>query len=255
MAFFKFEDKDIYYSEMGKGTPLLMLHGNTASSNMFAESAKTYAGTYKVILIDFLGHGRSDRLERFPADLWFYEARQVIAFLRERQYPKAHIIGSSGGALVAVNVALEAPELVDKVIADSFEGEKPLKAFTGNVAEEREDSKKDESTRMFYRYMHGDDWEQVVDNDTRAIAEHDKEIGVFFHRPLQELKADILMTGSKMDEFIAAVSPDYFERVYGEMLEKIGHGQMHLFETGGHPAMLSNPDGFYEVSRRFFGDI
>lgn len=253
MAFFRFEDKNVYYSEMGEGTPLLMLHGNTASSNMFAEVAGAYAGNYKVILIDFLGHGQSDRLERFPADLWFYEARQVIAFLREKQYTKVHVIGSSGGALVAVNVALEAPELVDKVIADSFEGEKTLKAFTENVVEDREKSKEDEGARMFYRYMHGDDWEQVVDNDTRAIAEHDREIGIFFHRPLQELKADILMTGSKMDEFITAVSPDYFEQVYGEMLNKIGHGEMHLFETGGHPAILSNPDGFYEVSMSFLG--
>lgn len=244
MSFFKFENKNIYYEETGSGIPLLLLHGNTASSNMFYNIAAKYAQNYKVILIDFLGHGQSDRLTKFPADLWFYEAEQVIAFLREKQYGKAHIIGTSGGALAAINVALEAPELVGKVIADSFEGEVPLKSFTEHVVEDRDASKNDPDARMFYYYMHGDDWEPVVDNDTYAIAEHSQTIGTFFHKPLSSLTVPILLTGSKADEFITSVAPDYFETTYGNMIRKIGHGQIHLFEAGGHPAMLSNEEEF-----------
>ena len=104
---------------------------------------------------------------------------------------------------------------------------------------------------MFYYYMHGDDWEQVVDNDTEAIRRHDETIGRFFHKPLETLKPDILMTGSKEDEFICALEPGFFERVYGDMIRKIGHGEIHLFDTGGHPAMLSNPEAFLDRSRRF----
>lgn len=252
MDYFIFNDNHVYYKEFGTGTPLLFLHGNTASSNMFTEIAEKYRKNFKVILIDFLGHGKSDRLKEFPTDLWFNEAEQVIAFLREKQYTNVNIIGSSGGALVAINVALEAPDLVNKVIADSFEGEKPQKTFTENIKEDREYSKHDENAKMFYVYMHGSDWEQVVDNDTDAISRHAKEIGVFFHKPLQLLKADILLTGSKRDEFISALSPDYFEEVYGKLIEKIGHGKIHLFNTGGHPAMLTNSEEFYQLSMNFF---
>ena len=78
---------------------------------------------------------------------------------------------------MAINVAMEAPELVHKVIADSFEGETSLKAFTENVKADREASKHDDDARMFYEYMHGPDWEQVVDNDTDAIIRHDRGIG------------------------------------------------------------------------------
>lgn len=252
MALFNFNGKKIYYKEIGTGSPLLLLHGNTASSNMFYEIAEKYAMTYKTILIDFLGHGQSERLEEFPADLWFYEAEQVIAFLKEKQYGKVNIIGSSGGALVAINVALEAPELVNKVIADSFEGENTLKSFTENIVEDRENSKHDDNATMFYQYMHGADWEKVVDHDTCAIVKHDKEIGRFFHAKLESLAADILLTGSKSDEFICTINPHYFEKVYGDMIAKIGHGQIHLFQTGGHPALLSNQDSFYQISRNFF---
>lgn len=251
MSYFKYQGKNVYYEEMGNGSPLFLLHGNTASSNMFYEVAGKYAEHCRVILIDFLGHGRSDRLAQFPVDLWFDEAMQVIGLIKAGGYGPVDIIGSSGGALAAVNAALEAPDLVRRVIADSFEGETTLKAFTQNVVADREASKRDENTRMFYYYMHGDDWEQVVDNDTEAIRRHDETIGRFFHKPLETLKPDILMTGSKEDEFICALEPGFFERVYGDMIRKIGHGEIHLFDTGGHPAMLSNPEAFFERSRRF----
>ncbi|ADY55466.1 alpha/beta hydrolase fold protein [Syntrophobotulus glycolicus DSM 8271] len=251
MSHFYFHNQRIYYTEFGAGAPLLLLHGNTASSNLFAEIAQRYRKDFQVVLIDFLGHGKSDRLDEFPADLWFHQAEQVIAFLREKQYPKANIIGSSGGALVAVNIGLEAPELVNKVIADSFEGEKPIIALTENITEDREASKLDAETRMFYSSMHGSDWEQVVDNDTRAMIRHQKEIGGFFHKDLGSFQPDILLTGSLEDEFASALAPDYFEKVYGELLAKIGHGKMHLFDTGGHPALLTNQDGFYQLSLEF----
>ena len=91
MSYFIFENKEIFYEEKGEGTPLLILHGNTGSSNMFAGFADRYSADFKVVLIDFLGHGRSDRLSEFPSDLWFYEAQQVIAFLRERVMKKCSL--------------------------------------------------------------------------------------------------------------------------------------------------------------------
>lgn len=82
--------------------------------------------------------------------------------------------------------------------------------------------------------MHGADWEEVVDHDTGAIMKHDKEIGKFFHSELESLVPDFLLTGSKSDEFICTINPQYFEMVYGDMITKIGHGQIHLFQTGGY---------------------
>ena len=251
MSYFVFDDKRLYYNEFGTGKPLLFLHGNTASSNMYIQIADKYKQDFNVILFDFLGHGKSDRLNEFPVDLWFYEAQQVIAFLKEKQYVDVSIIGSSGGAMVALNVALEAPELVGKVIADSFEGEKPNKIFTENLLIDREKAKLDINARMFYSYMHGSDWEQIVDNDTTAIIRHEKEIGCFFHISLHSLKADILLTGSKEDDFMSTVSDDYLENVYEDMIQKIGHGKIYLFNSGGHPAMITTQDEFYKISMDF----
>ena len=251
MSFFTFEDKKIYYEESGNGNPLLFLHGNTASSKMFVEISKKYTSDFRVIFIDFLGHGKSERLYEFPEDLWFFEAQQVIAFLRFKQYENVNIIGTSGGAIVALNVALEAPELVGKVIADSFEGEKTDKKFIDYLLADRKKAMKNESARSFYAYMHGDDWEQIVENDTLAIIRHSKEIGNFFHRPLSELRSDVLLTGSKKDSFMYSVSDNYYETVYCQILKQLSNGRMYLFENGDHPAMLTNADTFYWLSMDF----
>lgn len=248
MSYFIYHNKKCWYEEAGSGQPLLFLHGNTASSRMFAETEKLYRGKFKTILIDFLGHGRSDRLDTFQTDLWFDEAQQVIAFLDQTGYKNVNLIGSSGGAQVAINVALERPDLVNKVIADSFEGEVPLKAFVENVIEDREASKQDEGTKSFYIFNHGEGWEQVVDNDTKAIHDHYIGIGKFFHKSLSELQAEILLTGSREDEF---ASPQFYEEVYQGLVKKIGHGKIKLFEKGGHPALLSNGQEFYETACSF----
>lgn len=251
MAYFQYNGKNVYYTEQGSGRPLLLLHGNTASSNMFGSIAGQFAAAHKVVRIDFLGHGRSDRLNCFPADLWYEEAMQVVAFLRKRQYENVDIIGSSGGALVAINAALEAPTRIGQVIADSFEGERALPAFTENLAADREQSKRDPGAVLFYKAMQGEDWASVVDHDTDAVIRHGREIGAFFHKPLSALSANVLLTASLEDEFVSALGPDFFEKTYGEMLKKIGHGSMHLFAHGGHPAMLSNQEAFVRLAEQF----
>lgn len=251
MSYFIMNEKKIYYHEVGQGRPVVLLHGNTASSNMFYTILPALEHDFHVLVLDFLGHGQSDRLDVFPTDLWYEEAQQVIALLTHKKLGEVDLIGTSGGALVAINVALERPDLVNKVIADSFEGEVPLSSFVENIITDREVSKHDENSIAFYRAMHKDDWESVVDLDTQAIYRHNKEIGHFFHKPVSELTCDILLTGSKEDEFITSIHPEYFQETYGEMIAKMGHGTMYLFNRGRHPAMLSNSEEFIHLAKKF----
>ena len=88
MSYFNYQSKKIYYTETGEGKPVLFLHGNTASSKMFELLLPLYEEKFHVILIDFLGHGKSDRLKKFPAGLWTEEAVQTIALLEHLKLGK-----------------------------------------------------------------------------------------------------------------------------------------------------------------------
>ena len=227
---------------------MIFLHGNTASSKMFDGILDLYTRDFKILLLDFLGHGSSDRLASFPVDFWFDQAMQVAAFLEANDFGRVNVIGSSGGALVALNLALERPDLVDKVIADSFEGERSLDIVVGGIVAEREKSKRDQGAITFWRYNHGEDWESVVDNDTNVMVDHHQKIRRFFHKELSQIKVPVLLTASLEDEYAEYVC---FEETFQAMLEKIPGGKVHLFQHGGHPALLSGAGVFAEVAREF----
>ena len=133
MPYFTYQNKKIFFEEYGTGIPLLLLHGNSLSSRMFLPVVDDLQKYAKVILIDFLGNGYSDRLSSISDDLWYYEAQQAISLIDYLGYSQVNLLGSSGGALVALNIALERPDLVGKIVADSFEGETPLESFVANI--------------------------------------------------------------------------------------------------------------------------
>ena len=117
MTYFMYQSKRIFYKEIGVGKPLIMLHGDTASSVMFEFLLPLYQENFRVVLIDFLGNGKSDRIENFPENLWITQAEQVIALIEHLRIQKANLIGTSGGAWVAINTALKRPDLIDRVVA------------------------------------------------------------------------------------------------------------------------------------------
>ena len=49
----------LYYKEMGQGMPLIMLHGNGESHEIFARLSELMSRYYRVILMDSRGHGSS----------------------------------------------------------------------------------------------------------------------------------------------------------------------------------------------------
>lgn len=222
MAYFKYRNKFIYYGMCGQGDPLVFLHGNTASSKMFEPIVPLYVEKFRCIFIDFAGNGLSERVDRFPTDMWYDEALQTIALIEQLQCGKVSIIGTSGGAWAAVNAALERPDLIRSVIADSFDGRTLNEKFSDNLLLERRTAKQNMRSRQFYEWCQGADWERVVDLDTEAL-----------------LKCADEMCRNNLEE------------EYREMAAVIPKSAIHLFLDGGHPSIFSNAEKFSELVKRF----
>jgi pimeloyl-ACP methyl ester carboxylesterase len=93
------------------GRPLILLHGLLLSQEMHRPLAEDLAAAgNRVITLDLLGHGHSDR----PRDMWRYSMRiygeQVLALMDHLQLEQAVLMGTSLGA----NVALEAATMQPK---------------------------------------------------------------------------------------------------------------------------------------------
>ncbi len=246
MSYFMYQSKKIYYSETGNGKPVVFLHGDTASSRMFEPLLPLYEERFRVILVDFLGHGRSDRLTEFPADLWQEEARQTVALLEHLNCGKISLVGSSGGAWAAVNVGLLRPDLVDRIVADSFDGRTLAEDFADNLIKERSGAKQDEQAVWFYQWCQGEDWEQIVDMDTKALIHCAQAKQPLFVSPLSELKRPLLLMGSMRDEMTRSDIRDEYEAISRET-----GADIYLFREGGHPAIFSNAEQAAQVIRKF----
>jgi pimeloyl-ACP methyl ester carboxylesterase len=112
MGEFRYEGHRISYDEYGEGKRLLVLvHGLLMNRHMFDRLAPELAERgNRVVAVDMLGHGRSDR----PEDLRLYSmplfARQLVALLDHLEEEQAVVGGTSLGANIALEVAVRHPD-------------------------------------------------------------------------------------------------------------------------------------------------
>lgn len=100
--------------EAGTGTPAIAIHGLGASKASFLATVAALAPEFRVIAIDLPGFGDSDKPIAAPYDARFF-GEAVVELLDALELDRAHLIGNSLGGRVALEVALRAPERVDRL--------------------------------------------------------------------------------------------------------------------------------------------
>jgi pimeloyl-ACP methyl ester carboxylesterase len=109
---FEHGGQQLAYATYGEGPKLtVLLHGLLFSSRMHDELARALADRgHRVVTLDLLGHGASDR----PTDMWRYSmaefGREVVALLDHLDAEEAVVMGTSLGANATLEVASLAPE-------------------------------------------------------------------------------------------------------------------------------------------------
>jgi pimeloyl-ACP methyl ester carboxylesterase len=90
-------------------TPILCLHGITRSAADFTPLAERHAATRRVLALDLAGHGESAR----PADVARYgieaSLRDVLDAMAALHCPRAVIVGTSFGGILAMVLAVLRP--------------------------------------------------------------------------------------------------------------------------------------------------
>jgi pimeloyl-ACP methyl ester carboxylesterase len=120
MATFRHAGHRLAYTVHGEGPrTLVLLHGLLLSQKMHLPLAKALAARgNRVVTLDLLGHGRSDR----PRDMTEYSmtffGEQTIALLDHLELDEAVIGGTSLGANVTLEAAALAPERVRGMVVE-----------------------------------------------------------------------------------------------------------------------------------------
>lgn len=109
----------IHYTVEGGASPaaevVVLLNGGMMSGFAWEPIAKDLAKDFRVIRLDFRGQLMSPS-DAPPADLSSH-ARDVVSVLDRADVERAHIVGTSFGALVGLVLAAEHPERVRSLVA------------------------------------------------------------------------------------------------------------------------------------------
>jgi pimeloyl-ACP methyl ester carboxylesterase len=103
-------DPPLFAWSLGKGPPVIFLHGGLAHADYWAVVASNISKSYYVAALDTRGHGRSPMPHSdFSYSLFAHDAATVLDFL---QLQDAHVIGWSDGAITALELAIRHPSRV-----------------------------------------------------------------------------------------------------------------------------------------------
>lgn len=238
MSKFIWNNNTIFYREKGQGPLLIVLPGNTASSVAHEPELDRLASDFHTVAIDFIGTGQSQRISPWPVDWWRQGALQVAALIDHLGHRTAILLGTSGGGIVALLAAILFPQKIKAIIADSC-----VMSFTPamarhSVVEER--ALESEEQVQFWSAMHGDDWRDVVTEDTSMIVRFAEQIEDCFEGRLPEISCPALLTFSRKDSHLPEVMTQA-----SAMATQIPNSSLYIDCDGEHPMMWTVPGAFW----------
>jgi haloalkane dehalogenase len=103
------------YTAVGAGEPVLLLHGIPTWSFLYADVIPLLEPHCRVLAPDFLGHGWSDRRDRFDRSLRA-QAAAILALLDALALERVTVVGHDTGGGVGLILAIEHPERVAHLV-------------------------------------------------------------------------------------------------------------------------------------------
>jgi len=127
MPYFNSNGNKLYYRIEGSGPPIILIPGLATNHRGWGLQFIELKKSFTLQSIDNRGFGKSDRtIEKFSIkDL----ALDIGNLLKATGFEKVHLIGSSMGALIALEYALENPENVTSLVLASVPIHESLDRF------------------------------------------------------------------------------------------------------------------------------
>lgn len=108
-------DLELAYTDAGAGEPVVLLHGIPTWSFLYHDVIPRLTGHCRVLAPDFLGHGYSDRRDRFDRSLTA-QTHAILRFLDELDIERATFVGHDTGGGVSLILGIEHPDRVARLV-------------------------------------------------------------------------------------------------------------------------------------------
>jgi pimeloyl-ACP methyl ester carboxylesterase len=249
---------DLYHEEDGQGVPILLIHPSGATGSTWGSATEELGRIARVITYDRRGYARTGGE---PGRSLSTHTRDAAALLEFLQTPPAVVVGTSAGAMIAIDLAVRRPDLVRAVVAHEgpwrFTRRLPAVpqivslAKVGSLAlRGRQPDAAEALLRAAYGYRDGgtawdafpDEWRRIARENARAtLVDFIRSIG---NHPsateLATIRAPVVCTyGSR--------SPEYMFRCIRSLASAIPTARTHRIEGAGHAAPFDATANFVQA--------
>ncbi len=126
----KLENINLFYQDIGAGTPIVLLHGLTLSGSMWKPQIEGLSDSFRLIVPDLRGHGNSS------APKHGYTIRAYVSDIKnlidQLELPKVHLVGLSLGGAIATEFSVDHSHLLHSTVVIS---PMPQRLVSGNDLE------------------------------------------------------------------------------------------------------------------------
>ncbi len=240
---------ELYYKEAGKGASILLIAGGTGDADSWLASFDRLALRCRVIAYDRRGHSRSSGP---PSSDLHLHAEDAAALLAQVDASPATVVGWSGGGLIALDLAIEHPEMVRSLVLV----EPPLHAKKdfdlgflltfARVLLLRRIRGDRAAARAFKRFVDGDSWDRLPADAREAMLGNasalmaDLDAGTGEHLTVEKIKGltcpVVLLYGTQ--------SPKILHRPIQRLAAWLPQAEVEVVAGAGHLMHFDRPAEF-----------
>jgi pimeloyl-ACP methyl ester carboxylesterase len=248
----------VHYETIGRGRPILMLHGWLESWDHWLGTMESLGRNYKAYALDFWGFGESGKQEGSFSVRDYVE--MVHQFMDRLGIEQAPIIGHSMGGTVSLCVALDHPERVGKVavVGSPITGD-GLALFLRLAARRslaslayRVPGAIPLGVRFFSPLLARDwkTWYKMFERDLSSTTMESFHYSIASLRKtdlrprLKEIQAPVLGIYGLVDRIVDPKQGDV-------LAQGIPTANVCQFEHSGHFPMADEPERFYHILKEF----
>ena len=275
---------NIHYFCGGSGSPLVLIHGLGSSAAVeFYFNLEPLAANHRVLAIDLPGFGHSDKpVLEYTIELFVRAVRDLMAC---EKLDRAAVMGVSLGGRVALGLALESPETVERLIlVDALGVGAPRRVLAyrllltrglgeltlSGTARALRRMKPATIRRFWGWYLRRPKSIETILTDQR-IADHgvllstpeyraaylsalrsvarmrDLRDGITVQDRLEKLRMPTLLIWGRHDHIFPATHAE-------AALQRLANGRVEIFEDSGHTPQMEEPERFNRLVLDFLAE-
>ena len=252
----------LFFQKMGEGSPIVILHGLFGSSDNWLTIGKKLLPNYSVYLMDLRNHGKSPHHPQIDFQVM---ADDIQEFITAQNIAPAVVIGHSMGGKVAMNLALEYPQLVEKlVVVDVAPKAYPTHYFEKiirsiqdlDVSSLKSRKQADEKltpaipNKLIRGFLLKNLYHTEADTyqwriNIEALANNIENISGNIPSVKQYHQATLFIRGGKSNYIC--------DEIYGAIMEKFPSSEIVTIPSAGHWIHSDSPAEFMATLQNFFG--